>query len=102
MIVYKQNLNDKYMKYLITLDDSDLYTLKGGTIEYNGFVPTITDYAICSNDAYKYEVFVEAIPKNSSYDESNITRYLFIMNDYIHPIWKTWSICDLDFFTSND
>jgi hypothetical protein len=31
-----------------------------------------------------------------------IQRYLLVLDEYIRPTFKMWSICDLDFITTNN
>lgn len=85
-------------KQLITsISDDDLYLVENNQVKYDGSVPIIIDYSICNTNAYKYEVYVEAIDSNG-----NTQRYLLISDEYIRPMFKTWSICDLDFITTNN
>ena len=102
--VYKQDLNHNYKTHLIDMDDSDLYTTKNNQMSYVEHIPTITDYMVMSGNPYRYEVYLKIMNKDNLIDQDDpgYTYCLLTMTDYINPVWRTWSICDLDFYTTNN
>ncbi len=91
-------MGQKNKQLITSISDDDLYTVVNNETRYDGNVPIIIDYSICNTNAYKYEVYLEAVNN----DNGNIYRYLLILNEYVRPMFKTWSICDLDFVTANN
>lgn len=94
MVIYKQQIDQPCLEYLTQMDDSDLCIIKDNLVQYNRS-SSIIDYSVLSNHAYKYVAYVEAQKNN---DENDIYRYWLSCNEYTRPIWKTWSICDLDVY----
>lgn len=99
LLVYKQKMGSKNKQLIVSISDNDLYVVENNQIKYDGNVPTIIDYAVCNTNAYQYEVYVESIDNN---DSNNIQRYLLILEEYVRPMFKMWSICDLDFIATNN
>lgn len=96
ILLYKQKMGYKNKQLIMSIGDDDLYVVENNQTKYRS-VPTVVDYSICNTNAYKYEVYMEAVDSNGK-----INRYLLKVDEYIKPMFKTWSICDLDFVTTNN
>lgn len=97
ILLYKQKMGYKNKQLIASISDDDLYLVESSRIKYCGSVPIIVDYSIYNTNACKYEVYMEAF---DNYGETK--RYLLISDEYVRPMFKTWSICDLDFVTTNN